>query len=126
MSRRFCTTSGETLLLQGPCQPERARPGRAVLTLRFVHLGIDNLEGDTERVTFADGSEPLGEGGSSMLETKVHGWRRGAVVKMHLLPLAVLVGGFIYEAGEAIMPLYFIPTCRCPGLATCLGTGERV
>lgn len=27
MSRRFCTTSGEILLLQGPCQPERASSG---------------------------------------------------------------------------------------------------
>lgn len=68
MSRRFCTTASEILLLQRPCQPEKASPARAVLTLQFLRCHIDNLEGDTERVMFADGSEPYGEGGSSMLE----------------------------------------------------------
>lgn len=72
------------------------------------------------------GSEPFGEGGSSTLEIKVHQQPCGAVVKMHLLPLAVVVGGFTYKAGEVIIPLYFIPTCPFPGSATCLGTEDRV
>lgn len=58
------------------------------------------------RVTFADASEPLGEGSSSTQDIQVHRQQCGAVVKMHLLPLAVVVGGFIYKAGEVITPLY--------------------
>ena len=64
--------------------------------MRFLRLHIDNLEGDTECVTFADGSEPFGEGGSSTLDIQVHRQRCGAVVKMDLLPLAVVVGGVAF------------------------------
>lgn len=50
-----------------------------------------------------------------MLEMEVHRRRWGAVVKRDLLPLAVVVGGVMYKAGEVIIPLYFILTCPCPG-----------
>lgn len=51
-----------------------------------------------------------------MLEIKVQRCQRGAMVKMHVLPVAVLVGG-LYQAGEVVIPLCFVCTCPCPGLA---------